>query len=201
MMHVSFVNAISTSKGGGHVSYIADQVATHLQKTLKKKNKGGVEIKAGQIKNHLAIYVNCLVQNPAFDSQTKDFLTTKPKNFGTTCKLSEAFLRKLDKSDIVETILAFARYVFSHCIPKNLLLSISSGSHNPSFLGRPHDSFKDRQALKRKGGAKKTKLTGISKLDDVSFAVIVRGSYQLVLSSHCVFARCLGELCRNSKVS
>ena len=31
-------------------------------------------------------------------------------------------------------------------------------------------SFKDRQALKRKGGAKKTKLTGITKLDDANFA-------------------------------
>ncbi|KAL7580839.1 hypothetical protein ACA910_001112 [Epithemia clementina (nom. ined.)] len=139
MTHVSFVNAISTSKGGGHVSYIADQVAAHLQKTVKKKNKGGNEIKPAQIKNHLSIYVNCLVQNPAFDSQTKEFLTTKPKNFGTTCKLSDAFLKKLDKSDIVDSILAFA-------------------------------SFKDRQALKRKGGAKKTKLTGITKLDDANYA-------------------------------
>ena len=91
------------------MTYIADQVATHLQKIVKKKNKGGTEIKAGQIKNHLAIFVNCLIHNPAFDSQTKEFLTTKPKNFGTSCKLSDAFLRKLDKSEIVDNILAFAR--------------------------------------------------------------------------------------------
>ena len=41
---VSFVNAICTSKGGGHVTYIADQVAANLKPFVKKKNKG-TEIK------------------------------------------------------------------------------------------------------------------------------------------------------------
>jgi len=68
---ISFVNAISTSKGGGHVTYIMDQIANHLVKTVKKKNKGGTEIKLAQIKNHLCVFVNCLVENPTFDSQTK----------------------------------------------------------------------------------------------------------------------------------
>ena len=38
---ISFVNAICTSKGGGHTTYIADQVAKKLQAAVKKKNKGG----------------------------------------------------------------------------------------------------------------------------------------------------------------
>ena len=85
---ISFVNSICTSKGGGHVTYIADQVAASLAKTVKKKNKGGTEVKANQIKNHLCVFVNCLVENPAFDSQTKEFLTTRPKSFGSECQLS-----------------------------------------------------------------------------------------------------------------
>jgi DNA topoisomerase-2 len=68
---ISFVNAISTSKGGGHVTYIMDQIANHLVKTVKKKNKGGTEVKPAQIKNHLCVFVNCLIENPTFDSQTK----------------------------------------------------------------------------------------------------------------------------------
>jgi DNA topoisomerase-2 len=136
---VSFVNSICTSKGGGHVTYIADQIAAHLVKTIKKKNKGGVDIKANQIKNHLCVFVNCLVENPAFDSQTKDFLTTRPKQFGSECTLSDKFLKQVDKSDIVEMILSFAK-------------------------------FKQDRELKKKGGVKKIKLTGIPKLDDANFA-------------------------------
>lgn len=107
---ISFVNAISTSKGGTHVNYIADQVASHLVATLKKKNKGGAAVKPGQIKNHLCIFVNCLVDNPVFDSQTKEFLSLQKKSFGSTCKLSDKFLKQVDKSDIVESILSFAKF-------------------------------------------------------------------------------------------
>lgn len=107
---ISFVNAICTSKGGNHVSYIADQVGAHLVKTIKKKNKGGTEVKPNQIKNHLCVFVNCLIENPAFDSQTKDTLTTRPKGFGSTCKLSDKFLKQVDKSDIVEAILSYAKF-------------------------------------------------------------------------------------------
>ena len=137
MKQVSFVNAISTTKGGGHVNYIADQLVAHLVKTVKKKSK--ITVKPAQVKSHLCIFVNCLIENPAFDSQTKECMTTRPKAFGSECKLSDKFLKLVDKSDIVDTITAFA-------------------------------TFKDRQALKRKGGKKTVKLTGISKLDDANFA-------------------------------
>ena len=106
---ISFVNSINTYKGGQHVSYIADQVAAHLVKTVKKKNKGG-EVKPQQIKNHLCIFVNCLIENPTFDSQTKDSLTNRPKTFGSTCVLDAKFLKAIDKSGVVENILAFAKF-------------------------------------------------------------------------------------------
>lgn len=35
------------------------------------------EVKGHQIKNHLAVFVNALIENPAFDSQTKETLTTR----------------------------------------------------------------------------------------------------------------------------
>ena len=47
---ISFVNAIATTKGGGHVDCISDLVAKSLQAAVKKKNKGGTEIKPKQIK-------------------------------------------------------------------------------------------------------------------------------------------------------
>eukprot|EP00592_Proboscia_alata_P019197 CAMPEP_0194418490 /NCGR_PEP_ID=MMETSP0176-20130528/17623_1 /TAXON_ID=216777 /ORGANISM="Proboscia alata, Strain PI-D3" /LENGTH=1564 /DNA_ID=CAMNT_0039224989 /DNA_START=235 /DNA_END=4929 /DNA_ORIENTATION=- len=115
---VSFVNSICTSKGGQHVSYVAEKVAARLAVTLKKKNKGGAEIKGNQIKNHLCVFVNCLIENPAFDSQTKDFLTTRSNAFGSKCDPSEVFLKKVDKSNIVDNILAFARFKAGEALKK-----------------------------------------------------------------------------------
>ncbi len=135
---ISFVNAISTTKGGGHVNYIADLVAKKLQAIVKKKNKGEAEIKTNQIKNHLAIFVNCLVENPTFDSQTKEHMTVKSSTFSSV-KLSDKFMKAVEKCGIVDSIMSYAK-------------------------------FKQNQALKRMGGTKKTKLTGITKLDDANHA-------------------------------
>ncbi len=135
---VSFVNSISTSKGGSHVNYIADQITNKLMTVVKKKNKGD-EIKPNQIKNHLAIYVNCLIVNPAFDSQTKEFLTTKPSSFGSACTVSDKMLKAIEKSPIIDNILNWAK-------------------------------FKQTADLKKKSGSKKSKLLGITKLDDANFA-------------------------------
>ena len=108
---VSFVNAINTSKGGEHVNYIASQVANRLSEVLgKKKGNAKVDVKPAQIKNYLCVFVNALIDNPAFDSQTKENLITKKSNFGSTCKLSDAFLKKVEKSGILDKILAFAKF-------------------------------------------------------------------------------------------
>lgn len=135
---ISFVNAIATSKGGRHVKYIEGMIADHLLKVISKKNKK-TTVKKAQITNHLTIVVNCLIENPSFDSQTKDSLNTQVKAFGSTFSCTPAFLKKIEKSEIVEAILQFAM-------------------------------FKDKQALQKKGGKKKKKLTGISKLDDANNA-------------------------------
>ena len=135
---ISFVNAIATSKGGRHVKYIEGMIAEHLLQVISKKNKK-TTVKKTQIANHLTIVVNCLIENPSFDSQTKESLNTQVKAFGSTFTCTPAFLKKIEKSEIVEAILQFAM-------------------------------FKDKQALKKQGGTKKKKLTGISKLDDANNA-------------------------------
>ena len=90
---VSFANSISTIKGGTHVTYIADQLAKHLITAVSKKNKAA-KLRPAQIKNHMWIFVNALVENPRFDSQTKEVLTLLPSNFGTKPTLSEDFVKK-----------------------------------------------------------------------------------------------------------
>ena len=106
---VSFVNSIATTSGGSHVNYIADQVIDKLMAIVKKKNKGGVALKPAQIKNHIFLFVNCLIVNPAFTSQTKEQLTTKPSQFGSKCTVSEKFLKDIAKTEAVDNILHFAQ--------------------------------------------------------------------------------------------
>ncbi|RQM18731.1 hypothetical protein DD237_000945 [Peronospora effusa] len=137
---VSFVNGICTTKGGQHVAYIVDQITTKLVSVLKKKNKGDA-VKPNYIKNHMFVYVSALIENPAFDSQTKETLTTRANGFGSNFHLSDKFLKQVEKSGLVEKILSFA-------------------------------AFKQTAELRRKGGSggKRSRLTGIPKLDDANHA-------------------------------
>ena len=107
---VSFVNSIATTSGGTHVNYIADQISEYLiDEMKKKKNKGGATLKPAQIKNHLFVFVNSQIVNPAFTSQTKEQLTTKASQFGSKFVLSPQFLKKIvDKTQVLENIKAFA---------------------------------------------------------------------------------------------
>ncbi|XP_003786441.1 DNA topoisomerase 2-alpha [Otolemur garnettii] len=107
---ISFVNSIATSKGGRHVDYVADQIVTKLVDVVKKKNKGGVAVKAHQVKNHMWIFVNALIENPTFDSQTKENMTLQAKSFGSTCQLSEKFIKAAVGCGIVESILNWVKF-------------------------------------------------------------------------------------------
>ncbi|KAK0627519.1 DNA topoisomerase [Immersiella caudata] len=104
---VSFVNNIATTSGGTHVNYIADQICDALCKELNKKKKGH-GLKPSHFRNHIFIFVNCLIENPAFSSQTKEQLTTKQSQFGSKCVLSDAFLKKIKSSEAIENIMHFA---------------------------------------------------------------------------------------------
>ncbi|BAM40193.1 DNA topoisomerase 2 [Theileria orientalis strain Shintoku] len=102
---VSFVNSINTIKGGTHVSHVVDPLVQSLSKKVNSKNKGGIELKPNQIKNHIFIFINCQIVNPSFDSQTKETLTTKIIKFGSKYTMSEKALGQVLRSKIVDNIL------------------------------------------------------------------------------------------------
>ncbi|RIA90989.1 DNA topoisomerase [Glomus cerebriforme] len=103
--HISFVNSICTSKGGTHVNHVADQIIEKLMAVVTKKAKDVKSIKKNQIKNHMWLFINCLIENPSFDSQTKENLTLKVSSFGSKCNPSETYFNKLLKSSVIESIL------------------------------------------------------------------------------------------------
>ena len=76
---------------------------------VKKKNKAAT-IKPHQIKNHMWIFVNCQIENPAFDSQTKENMTLAASKFGSKCKITEEFIKKVNKSGVVDNVLNFAKF-------------------------------------------------------------------------------------------
>nr|CAB3267169.1 DNA topoisomerase 2-alpha [Phallusia mammillata] len=107
---LSFVNSIATTKGGRHVDHVLDQVTKKLTEVVKKKNKGGVDVKPYQIKNHCWLFVNCLIENPTFDSQTKENMTLQAKKFGSSCSLTDKFLKMASSSGIVDNIMNWVKF-------------------------------------------------------------------------------------------
>jgi DNA topoisomerase-2 len=116
---VSFVNSIATTSGGTHVNYVADQIINKLLEIVKKKNKGGVTLKPAQIRNHIFLFVNCLIVNPAFNSQTKEQLTTKASQFGSKCTLGDKFLKDIAKTEAVNNIMHFAQQKADQVLKKS----------------------------------------------------------------------------------
>ncbi len=85
---VSFVNHINTLQGGTHVNMVRDQILTYCRDK-------GMEMR--HVRENLALYVNALVENPAFDTQTKVTLTTRRSNLFSLV-LDDKFLQKVHKA-------------------------------------------------------------------------------------------------------
>ncbi len=107
---VSFVNSINTIKGGTHVNHVTDQLVEVLLAKAQKGNKKGMQIKPANVKQHLWVFVNCLVENPAFDSQTKETLKTQQSKFGSKCELSDTFIKDvLKNTGVIDMIVNWAK--------------------------------------------------------------------------------------------
>lgn len=99
---VSYVNCVNTFDGGTHNDHILNQIIPTLREKISKKFK--TDILPGQIKNHMFLFINATVINPAFSSQTKEKLITDIKNFGTEIKLTDKFINSIYKSEITNSI-------------------------------------------------------------------------------------------------
>ena len=98
---VSFVNGICTYKGGKHVEYIVGQIVRKLADYIEKKKK--VRVNPAAIKEQLILFLRCDIDNPAFDSQTKDYMNTPSNKFGSSCTVSDAFIEKVAKMGVMDT--------------------------------------------------------------------------------------------------
>ena len=101
--NVSFVNSVHTKDGGTHVDYITDQLIKYLREMIHKKYK--VAVKPNDIRNHLYVFIDSTIVNPAFSSQTKEKLITEQKYFKTKHEVSEKIARQVFKSEIIQSVL------------------------------------------------------------------------------------------------
>lgn len=104
--HVSFVNGVDTFNGGTHVDYIANQITAKLREYILKKHK--IDIRPANIKQHLFLFINCTINAPTFTSQTKEFMSSDVKTYGTSFEVTDKFINALVKGEIVQKILDWA---------------------------------------------------------------------------------------------
>ena len=136
---VSYVNGICTFQGGTHVTHVTTQIVNALSKHIKDKYKD-VKVRDSQIRDNMTIFIECTIEDPAFNSQTKECLTNKVANFGSRCDVSEDFIKKIIKdTDIVKTVVSFAK-------------------------------LKELSEMKKSDGKKRGNLRGIAKLEDADWA-------------------------------
>ena len=91
---VSFVNGMATQRGGTHVNVIANQIGKRIQEEVEKQCDPdlAMAVTPSLIRRSLFISVRSLIENPSFDSQMKEYLTSSPDKFGSSYILSKKFL-------------------------------------------------------------------------------------------------------------
>lgn len=102
-MHVSFVNGINTRRGGKHVEKVVGTVLNEFCEVAVKKK---VNVKPAQLKDSVLFFINATIVNPAFDSQTKETLTTPAAKFGSVFKTDGKIVTGLVKLGLLDEAIA-----------------------------------------------------------------------------------------------
>lgn len=101
---ISFVNGINTIRGGTHVNNVLNAIVKKLADYIETKKKK--TIKQQTLKDNIFLFLKSTIVNPSFDSQSKETLTTPVAKFGSKCEISDKFIEKLYKTDIVDRVLS-----------------------------------------------------------------------------------------------
>ena len=109
-----------------------------MVKYIEKKKK--IKVKENTIKENLMVFVNSVIVNPSFDSQTKETLTTNKSKFGSDCLVPDKF---------IET------------------LAVDCGVMEQAIM---LNEFQSKKLLKATDGKKNKKILDIPKLDDADLA-------------------------------
>ena len=117
-----------------------DHVASLVASGIIDEMAKKIKLKPQQVKATFRIFVRTTLENPTFSSQVKSECTLKAQDFGSKFEAPKSFIKNALKTGIADELLALSR-------------------------------FKEMKELaKTDGGARKSKITGIPKLDDANKA-------------------------------
>ena len=117
-----------------------DHVASLVANGIIEDMAKKIKLKPQQVKNTFNIFVKATLENPTFSSQVKSECTSKSQDFGSKFEMPKTFVKNVLKTGISDELTALSK-------------------------------FKEMKELaKTDGGARKSKITGIPKLDDANKA-------------------------------
>src|SRR6056300_858430 len=117
-----------------------DHAAQQVATSIIDEVSKKIQLKPQQVKNTFFIFVKATLENPSFSSQVKSECTSKVADFGSRFEAPKTFVKAALRSGIQEELTTLSRY-------------------------------KEMQQLKKTdAGARKSKITGIPKLDDANKA-------------------------------
>lgn len=117
--YISFVNGISTFQGGTHVTHVVSNIVTKVTAFIKKKKEyKDLKIAPTTIKQYLTFFINCIVEDPGFNSQTKEYMNSKIAdwcNCGNNCKdvkceISDDFIEKLCSNGLMKEVVEMSQF-------------------------------------------------------------------------------------------
>ena len=163
---ISFVNGINTFRGGTHCNNVIDNFIKILINDYIKKKDKDFKLNASAIKGNFSFFINSVITNPSFSSQTKDTLTTKVDKFGSKYEFSEAFIKKISKCGIINQMVELSKFKESSNLKK------TDGKKQIKIIGIPKledankagskDANKCTLILTEGDSAKATAMAGIS---------------------------------------
>ena len=103
---INFVNSTNVFQGGTHIDGLMNTIVAGIRDHIKKKTKQ--DIKPSDIKNHFFLMGTFTINNPRYNSQTKEFLQTPVKDFGMTMDVPDKVIQQIIKSEIVQEIIEWA---------------------------------------------------------------------------------------------
>ena len=117
-----------------------DHAAQQVASSIIDEVSKKIQLKPQQVKNTFFIFVKATLENPSFSSQVKSECTSKVADFGSRFEAPKTFVKAALRSGIQEELTTLSKY-------------------------------KEMQQLKKTdAGTKKSKITGIPKLDDANKA-------------------------------
>ncbi|PNH12566.1 DNA topoisomerase 2 [Tetrabaena socialis] len=139
LQQISFVNGVATLRGGRHVDHFVNLLCKRLGDAIESKRKG-VAVKNQFVRDNLFVFLRATVPNPAFDSQSKETLTTPVAKLGIKLDLTDKFVDKVCKLEgLIDRVVGLS-------------------------------DVATEKGLKKTDGTKRSTISGIPKLDDAEWA-------------------------------